>query len=102
MRKTVLSLTIGMAALCALTMLTAAIADELSLDEFDDLGIIITEDAADADDILPAPGARPAPGDLPIPAGGPSSRPAGSRLSRGVPPPGPGARRRRRSSRTPR
>lgn len=57
MRKTVLSLTIGMAALCALTMLTAAIADELSLDEFDDLGIIITEDAAEADDILPAPGA---------------------------------------------
>lgn len=57
MRKTVLSLTFGMVAACALTMLTAVIADELPLDQFDDLGIIITEDVDEADDILPAPGA---------------------------------------------
>lgn len=55
MRKTVLSLTIGMAAVWALTMLTAAIADEFSLDEFDDSGIVVTKDADESDNFLPPP-----------------------------------------------
>jgi len=62
MRKTVLSLTIGMAAVCALTMLTVVnAAEKMDMEQFGDLNLDITEDVSDSnvlDDLdlsLPAP-----------------------------------------------